>query len=112
MCCSFSIIQGARVEITTDVSNFTPQLQYCLWNSRENVVYIKFKQTNVASFLREYIQVKFVSQSQFVTVRNMSWEKIYAGMGTTDGMNPIHICYKEGYFHYECGNWNMFIWLY
>jgi hypothetical protein len=25
MCCSFSIIQGARVEISTDASNFTPQ---------------------------------------------------------------------------------------
>jgi hypothetical protein len=25
MCCSFSVIQGARVEIPTDVSNFTPQ---------------------------------------------------------------------------------------
>jgi hypothetical protein len=24
MCCSFSIIQGARVEISTDASNFTP----------------------------------------------------------------------------------------
>jgi hypothetical protein len=25
MCCSFSVIQGARVEISTDASNFTPQ---------------------------------------------------------------------------------------
>jgi hypothetical protein len=24
MCCSFSVIQGARVEISTNVSNFTP----------------------------------------------------------------------------------------
>jgi hypothetical protein len=26
MCCSFSIIQGACVEISMDTSNFTPQL--------------------------------------------------------------------------------------
>jgi hypothetical protein len=25
MCCSFSVIQGARVEISTDASSFTPQ---------------------------------------------------------------------------------------
>lgn len=25
-------------------------------------------------------------------------------------MEPIHVCYKKGYFHYECGNLNMFIY--
>jgi hypothetical protein len=26
MCCSFSVIQGARVEISTDASNFPPHI--------------------------------------------------------------------------------------
>jgi hypothetical protein len=30
MCCSFSVIQGARVEISTDAGNFTPLL--CIYS--------------------------------------------------------------------------------
>jgi hypothetical protein len=25
------------------------------------------------------------------------------GMGTTDGMDPIHACHEDGYFHYKPG---------
>jgi hypothetical protein len=37
MCCSFSVVQWARVEISTDASNFTPfMLVYCLAYSTLN----------------------------------------------------------------------------
>jgi hypothetical protein len=32
MCCSFSVIQGAHVEIPTDASNFSPrELEYIMY---------------------------------------------------------------------------------
>jgi hypothetical protein len=46
LCCSFSIIQGARVEISMDASNFTPlirnispwnQVAYNKWDSCINI---------------------------------------------------------------------------
>jgi hypothetical protein len=28
-------------------------------------------------------------------------------VGTTDGTDPTHVCFKEGYFHYELDNLNL-----
>jgi hypothetical protein len=42
---------------------------------------------------------------------HLCYQSNIIGMGTTDGMYPTHICYKEGSFLYEPDKLNMFIWL-
>jgi hypothetical protein len=42
---------------------------------------------------------------------DLFYEWNITGVGTTDGTYPIHVCYKQVYFHFECGNLNVSIWL-
>jgi hypothetical protein len=72
--------------------------------------YTNSKQTNFPFFHGVHIG------ELCVCVMNiMRWDLCYQyyviGTGTSGGSDPIHRCYKEGYFHYGCGNLHVFIWL-
>jgi hypothetical protein len=78
---------------------------------RESMAYITSKRTNIVPFLHEFILMKFILWFQFVTVQHNEIRSVIQmqclGTGTRNGSELLHVCYKQGYFHYECDKTNM-----
>lgn len=78
---------------------------FIISKNKESIQYILklYKQKSFLSFMSTYCEICFPSQ----TVMNLMKLDLFTSTGTTDGMNPNQVSYREGYFHYECGNINL-----